>query len=112
MCARGVTFRKRAHSIGVSVNETTSETRIATATVTPKLLKKRPTCPSMNATGRKITTSEKRRRQHREADLAGRLARRLAGADALLLHVAEDVLEHDDRVVDDDADGQDQRRAW
>ena len=31
---------------------------IATAAVTPKLWKKRPTLPSMNATGRKITTSD------------------------------------------------------
>ena len=59
-CARAaLTLRKRAQSIGVSVNETNSDIMIATATVTPKLLKKRPTWPSMNATGRKMTTSDR-----------------------------------------------------
>jgi hypothetical protein len=35
-----------------------SEIMIATATVSPKLWKKRPTRPAMNATGRKMMTSD------------------------------------------------------
>jgi hypothetical protein len=54
-----------------------------------------------------------RHRQHREADLAHalqcRLERRHQVA-AAFLDVAEDVLQHDDRVVDDEADGQHQRQ--
>jgi hypothetical protein len=40
------------------VKETRSETMIATATVSPKLWKNRPTRPAMKATGRKMITSE------------------------------------------------------
>ena len=47
-----------------------------------------------------------RRRHHRQRDLAGRLDRRVERRAVLLLDVAEDVLQHDDRVVDDDADGE------
>ena len=47
--------RKRDDSIGVNVNDTSNEIAIANATVTPKLWKKRPMMPPMNATGRKIT---------------------------------------------------------
>ena len=49
-----------------------------------------------------------RRRHHREADLVGRLLRRLP---VRLAHreVAHDVLAHDDRVVDQQADAQRQR---
>ena len=48
----------RALSDGVSVKETRSDTKIATATVRPKLWKKRPTRPAMKATGRKMMMSE------------------------------------------------------
>ena len=41
------------------MNETSSETAIANATVTPKLRKKRPMMPAMNATGRKMTISDR-----------------------------------------------------
>jgi hypothetical protein len=45
-------------------------------------------------------------RDHGPADLGHRAARCIARADVLVAHVPLDVLEHDDRVVDDDADGQ------
>ena len=51
-----------------------------------------------------------RRRQHRETDLARRLDRRLHRRPPLLLDEAIDVLQHHDRVVDDDADGERQRQ--
>ena len=47
-----------------------------------------------------------RDRDDGEADLARALQRRLEGGQPILLHVAEDVLQHDDGVVDDEADGQ------
>ena len=51
-----------------------------------------------------------RRREHGEADLLGRLHRRRWNwILVLLLDEPVDVLEHDDRVVDDDADRQRQR---
>ena len=46
---------------------------------------------------------------HRQRDLRGRRLRRLERRHLLLFDEAEDVLEHDDRVVDDDADHQHQR---
>ena len=60
----------------------------------------------MNATGRKMTTSD--------SDVAATasvtsLVPSMAawkGGSALFVDLAEDVLQHDDRVVDDDADGE------
>src|SRR3954453_24017463 len=51
-------LRNREQSIGVSVKLTIMLIRMATAVVTPKLKKNRPTRPLMNAIGRKMTTSE------------------------------------------------------
>src|SRR5579863_1918075 len=49
----------RAHSIGVSVNDTKPETRIATVMVTANSRNTRPTTPLINSTGMKTATSEK-----------------------------------------------------
>ena len=60
----------------------------------------------MNATGRKMTTSDS------VVAMTGSATSRVAwiaasnGVHVLLFDVPEDVLEHDDRVVDDDADGE------
>ncbi len=45
--------------IGVSTKLTMSETPMANAIVRPNELRKRPTMPAMNATGRKTTMSER-----------------------------------------------------
>ncbi len=45
--------------MGVKVNDTNRLIMMAKATVMPKLEKNRPTIPPMNATGRKITTSDR-----------------------------------------------------
>ncbi len=71
---------KREHSIGVSVNETSSETAIANAAVNPNDDMKRPTMPPMKPTGRNTASSDKRRGHHRQADLLGALHRRLRTA--------------------------------
>ena len=100
--------RKRAASIGVSVSETKPEIRIATPIVTANSCSSRPTMPPMKRTGMNTATSDsvietivnpisfepRERRRHRVL---------------ALLHVPHDVLEHDDRVVDDEADRERQR---
>ena len=45
-------------SIGVSVNETSSDTAMANADVKPNELMKRPTMPPMKPTGRNTASSE------------------------------------------------------
>ena len=95
-------------SIGSSVKETNSETSTATATVTPNWKKKRPMMPLMNAIGTNTATI---------ANVVAITARpissvRLRAAVTWSLpiaQVADDVLAHDDRVVDQEADAQRQR---
>ena len=100
---------QRAASIGVSVNDTIRLIAIAAAAVRPNDDMKRPTMPPMKPTGMKTGEQRQRRRHDRQADLARALDRRLERRHALLLDEPVDVLEHDDRVVDDDADHQRQR---
>ena len=76
---------KRAHSIGVSVKETSSDTAIANAAVKPKDAMKRPTMPPMKPTGRKTASSDKRGRHHGQTDLLGAFDRRLQRASCLSL---------------------------
>jgi len=97
--------------MGVSVKLTSIDIRMATAVVTPKLKKNRPTRPLMNAIGRKMTTSESV--VATTASAISFVAPRAAsqGAHALFFHPAEDVLVHDDGVVDDDAHRQHQAPA-
>ena len=53
------TFSTRAHSIGVSVNETKPDTTIATEIVTANSRNTRPTMPPINSTGMNTAISEK-----------------------------------------------------
>ena len=95
----------RAHSIGVSVSETKPETRIATVIVTANSRNTRPTTPLISSTGMNTATSEK---------VIDRIVKAIslepfsAASNGFmpLLDMARDVLEHDDRVVDDEADRQ------
>ncbi len=50
---------KREHSIGVRVNETSSDTAMANAEVKPNELMKRPTMPPMKPTGRNTASSDR-----------------------------------------------------
>ena len=87
---------------------TSSDTRIANDIVKPKLFMKRPTMPPMKPTGTKIAISE---------SVVARTARPISFVAStaacrrhpLLFDEAVDVLEHDDRVVDDDADRERER---
>ena len=51
-------LRKRLHSIGVSVTETTPEMRIATQIVTENSRNSRPSTPPMNSTGMNTAASD------------------------------------------------------
>ena len=98
-------FRNRLQSMGVSEIDTKPEIRIATPIVTANSWKRRPTIPPMKSMGMKTAASEiviDRIVKPISFDpLNAASHRRLA-----LLHVADDVLEHDDGVVDDEADRQ------
>jgi hypothetical protein len=74
----------------------------------PNWKKKRPMMPLMNAIGMNTGHDREGRRHDREADLVGPFERRRA---VVLAHrqVPHDVLAHDDRVVDQEADAQRQR---
>src|SRR6266566_2558394 len=95
----------RADIIGVSVKLTSSDTMMANAIVRPKLFMKRPTMPLMNPTGTKIATSE-----DGESDFTRALHRRFHGRHPLFFDEPVDVLQHDNRIVDDDTDGERQRQ--
>ena len=62
------TRRKRLHSIGVSVTETTPEMRIAAVIVTANSRNSRPSMPLMNSIGMNTAASDDRHRENREAD--------------------------------------------
>ena len=51
-------LNNRAVNVGIRVSATNKDIPIANAAVSPKLLKKRPTVPDINATGKNITTRE------------------------------------------------------
>ena len=107
---RGFTFSQRAHIIGVSVKLTSSDTITANAIVRPKLCMKRPTMPLMKPTGTKIATSDSVVAITARPISLVAFDRRLHRRHALLLDEPVDVLQHDDRVVDDDADRERQRQ--
>ena len=71
---------------------------------------KRPTMPPMKPTGTKIATSDSVVASTARPISCGRVDRGLERVLVLLLDEAVDVLQHDDRVVDDDADRERQRQ--
>src|SRR6266404_8386843 len=100
--------KRRAHIIGVNVSETMTETRIATATVTANSRNNRPTIPLIRNNGMNTAVSEI------EIDM---IVKPISPAPCRaacigvfpLLDVPHDVLDHDDRIVDDKADSDRQR---
>ena len=93
--------------MGVRVRETTPEIRMATVMVTANSCSIRPSMPAMNSTGIKTATSEivmemiVKPISFEPAQAAS--MRRFA-----MLHVADDVLQHDDGVIDHETDRQGQ----
>ena len=107
--ARSWTWRsRRLHIIGVSVSDTTAEVTTAIVKVSANSRNMRPTMPVMNSSGMNTAISDTRERDHREADLLGAGERRVERLFAVL-HVADDVLDHDDRIVDHEAGADGQR---
>ena len=82
-----------------------AEATIAIVTTTANSLKMRPTTPPMSSTGMNTATSETVIDMMVKPISPRALERRLERRHALL-DVADDVLEHDDGVVDDEADRQ------
>ena len=88
-----------AHIIGVSVSDTTAETRIVTLSVIANSRNRRPTMSPMNSSGISTAIRETVRRKNREADLFGTLADAACRGDSPCFDVAGDVFDHDDRIV-------------
>ena len=98
----------RALIIGVRVKETSKLTSTATAAVRPNWYRKRPEMLDMKETGTKMTTRLKVVAMTARPDLRRGGPRGLKRPHLLLLDEAEDVLQHDDGVVDDNAHHQHQ----
>ena len=82
---------------------------IVTVMVTANSRNTRPTMPPINSTGMNTAIKREGDRDDGEADFARTLERRLEWPHAVF-DVADDVLQHDDRVVDHEADRQGQRQ--
>ena len=95
--------RKREHSIGVSVSETTTDTTIAAVTVRANSRNRRPMMPPISSSGMNTATSEmlidSTVKPISRAPLSADAHRRRA-----VLDMAIDVLHHHDGVVDHEAD--------
>ncbi len=100
----------RAHSIGVSVSDTKPETRIATEIVAANSRNTRPDDAAHEEDGDEHGHERQRDRDDGEADLARALERGLERLHPVL-DVPDDVLQHHDGVVDDEAHGQASARA-
>ena len=94
--------------MGVRVSDTNPEIRIATTIVTENSCSSRPTIPPMNNTGNEHGHQRDRHRDDREADFA-RSCKRSLHARLAHFHVADDVLQHDDRVVHHKSDRERER---
>ena len=88
--------------MGVSVSETTAEMRIVTLRVTANSRNSRPTMSPMNRSGISTATSEMLSEMIVKPISPAPLSAASSGGSPLL-DVARDVLDHDDRVVDDEA---------
>ncbi len=78
-------------------------------TVRPKFLKNWPDTPGISADRQEHRDDREGGRDHRQTDFVGRVDRGLIGALAHA-HVAHDVLDLDDRIVDQHAGDQAQRQ--
>ena len=96
--------RKRAHITGVRVSETKADMTTATVTVTANSRNSTPDHAAHKQQRDEHGDQREGDRDDGEADLAGALQRRLERLLALL-DVAHDVLDHDDGIVDHEADG-------
>ena len=105
---RAAGFSSLAQSIGVSVSEMIAETTTCAVSVSANSRNMRPTRPVMNSSGMNTAISDTVSEIDREGDLA-RAVERGAMRRLAELHVADDVLDHHDGVVDDEAGADGQR---
>ena len=96
--------------MGVSVSETKPDRMMAIAIVTANSRNTRPTMPPISSTGMNTAISEKVIDTMVKPIFARALQRRLERPHAAL-DMADDVFQHDDGVVDHEADRQRQRQA-
>ena len=103
--------RSREHIIGVSVSETIAEVTTAIVSVNANSRNMRPTRPDMNSSGMNTAISDMVSEITVKPISRAPLSAASIGALAVL-HVADDVLDHHDGVVDDEsgADGQRHQR--
>ena len=94
--------------MGVRVSETTAETTTEVLRTTANSLNRRPTTPRHEQQRDEDGDQADGEGDDGEADLCGALVGGLQRGDALL-DVADDVLDHDDGVVDDEAGGDGER---
>ena len=109
--ASGRASAARAHSAGLRVSALTAEISIETETATANWRNNCPLMPGMKATG--TNTDSRTSVMAMIGPVISAIAFLVAVRDrqlGFLLHHALDILDHDDRVVDDDADGQHQRQ--
>ena len=97
---------RREHSIGVSVSDTNVRGQDRDRHHDGELVEDAADHAAHQKHRDEHGDQRDRDRDDGEADLARALERRLEGLTAILLHVADDVLQHDDGVVDDQADRQ------
>jgi hypothetical protein len=101
-------LQQREHIIGVSVSETTADVTTAIVSVSANSRNMRPDQARHEQQRDEHGDQRHRQRNHREADFPGALQRRLHRGLAVL-HVADDVLDHHDGVVDHET-GADRQR--
>ena len=108
---RGPRWRRNtAHSAGDRVSAFSAEISIATLIVTANCRNSSPGNAGNEGDRHEHRKQHQRDRDDRRGDLGHRLLGRLGGRQAgLLLHDALDILDHDDRVIDQDADRQHHR---
>ena len=97
-----------AHIIGVSVSDTTAEMTIVAASVMANSWNSRPTTSPMNSSGISTASSDTVSEMMVKPICCRALERRLERRVAAF-EIARDVLDDDDRVVDDEAGGDGQR---
>ena len=92
--------------MGVSVSDTNAEAKMATVTTTANSLKMRPMMPPISSTGMNTATSDTVIDMMVKPISRLPCERGLEGVKTVLLHVPIDVLQHDDGIVDHEADRQ------
>ncbi len=115
LCSSCTGLSSVAHSAGVNASARNAEKRGRQRDRQRELPVDRADAAALHRARDEHRHQHDRDRDDGAADLAHRLARRVLRRQAFLAHDAFDVLDHDDRIVDDDADRQhhaEQADSW